>query len=581
MHQNIAQMVEATSNKFSDNDLKENYLTLDGKSDCRKKYFIVGTYINIGENRNVEFKNYHQSSDYGSFQLLILDTIEKYCNAFWNTDGGTIYFGIEDSGIVRGTQPCGLDLIDFLQRAMAQRLKLWEIAVDKANGNRNGNRNKNKHDEGGMKQKLNDFIKIDSVQVIDQGFIAPNTRIIRGTVTSQSKIDDWEDKIQFCDSNGKPWFRAGSAIEILKHFVENNDNENENENLMLMNNNSNNSSNNSSHSNSNSNSNSNNNSSFSNYSREIAMNNDRYRNEEKASFYISTNFREVEKQRKRDLEKLRINVSKVQKALIDMGLKPENVNNDAFGKSIENALQSNRFNIDLTVLHLIDNERATSVEIDISGSDNQASDNQASDNPGSDDKDKDKRNDQDDNNNNDDDDCAPLWGTDDDNDNDSGNNSNINKNNSEKKPEFDLIECEQKQNANIDLEKEKNNANIYDDDDNMELCSNNTDDEDCNVISNNVSNSASKICMICLKNSGKSRSKFYTLESCNHCYCHDCYLMLFKTWQIPACKVEHCEFVITYKDLEKISSQLPPVQANEIAALLIQFKESTPKMNNI
>ena len=216
----IAQSV-TTTRQIDENEMK-SYLTQDYKSDIKEKYFIRNTKININESINVEFKHFRPQCDKNGFKLLVLHTIDKYCNAFWNAgkQGGTIYFGIEDDGTVIGTDTLNDELIDFLQCRMVQLIDKWHIY----NGNNENddlfplmrlNLTKNLNGLKEIKHKLHQYIEFNFIQIIDSdGYIAPNSRVIAVTV-KQPFVCQNGKKIQFYDSNNVAWLKTQAAVKWL------------------------------------------------------------------------------------------------------------------------------------------------------------------------------------------------------------------------------------------------------------------------------------------------------------------------------------------------------------------------------
>jgi predicted HTH transcriptional regulator len=74
--------------------------------------FIVGDIVQVEEDAEHEFKGIQNSSQPISLIAEHCEVIypmdvtlicyQKYINAFLNTDGGTIYFGIHDDGTILG-----------------------------------------------------------------------------------------------------------------------------------------------------------------------------------------------------------------------------------------------------------------------------------------------------------------------------------------------------------------------------------------------------------------------------------------------------------------------------------------------
>jgi len=60
--------------------------------------------------------------------------IDKYLAAFVNSNGGAIYFGIRDNGIVIGTRDISRKVEDEIQLGVTDKLKKWKCADPKHNG---------------------------------------------------------------------------------------------------------------------------------------------------------------------------------------------------------------------------------------------------------------------------------------------------------------------------------------------------------------------------------------------------------------------------------------------------------------
>ncbi|XP_038070043.1 schlafen-like protein 1 [Patiria miniata] len=80
-----------------DEDLSEASSS-NSRVSYRSMYYISGGLLDTRENRNVEFK-----AAQGSYIYDILPSaVEKYGCAFANGEGGTLYLGIKDNGVIMG-----------------------------------------------------------------------------------------------------------------------------------------------------------------------------------------------------------------------------------------------------------------------------------------------------------------------------------------------------------------------------------------------------------------------------------------------------------------------------------------------
>ena len=77
-------------------------------SEFQKDYLLKGKKINLSECEIVEFKYFKSNfmADESNFKCLTLDTIDNYIDGFWNgvDKGGSLYFGIQDDGNIKGTE---------------------------------------------------------------------------------------------------------------------------------------------------------------------------------------------------------------------------------------------------------------------------------------------------------------------------------------------------------------------------------------------------------------------------------------------------------------------------------------------
>ena len=59
----------------------------------------------------------------------LLDEAETYLNAFLNTNGGEIYFGVADDGTVRGQPTMNENKRNYIRSAIGQRLRRFNLPV--------------------------------------------------------------------------------------------------------------------------------------------------------------------------------------------------------------------------------------------------------------------------------------------------------------------------------------------------------------------------------------------------------------------------------------------------------------------
>jgi hypothetical protein len=128
---------ESRINKFNSSS-KKQVIKIGGNlckpNAFKTAKFIVNSEVDIYENIHVEFKH---------FTILNLKTVTSYICAYLNSYGGTMFFGINDSGFVKGITLSRKDidefqvnldiaLRNFQPRVMPDQIKLefHEIAID-------------------------------------------------------------------------------------------------------------------------------------------------------------------------------------------------------------------------------------------------------------------------------------------------------------------------------------------------------------------------------------------------------------------------------------------------------------------
>ncbi|ETO30093.1 hypothetical protein RFI_07029 [Reticulomyxa filosa] len=145
-------------------EIKSNFLDERGQSKFDADKLIEKTKINVEENAIYEFKNYQPFSlSQGATDLeCIMEICDKYLNAFINTNGGTLLFGIADDGTVHGQKEMTKHKQDLISTGISNRLKGWKAL------------------NGDAKCMLHSVLKLDFVEVIrlDEsnqfGFIIPD-----------------------------------------------------------------------------------------------------------------------------------------------------------------------------------------------------------------------------------------------------------------------------------------------------------------------------------------------------------------------------------------------------------------------
>lgn len=91
-----------------------------------KEYFVFGEKISMDEDREHEFKALQFAR---KPEDQIVDYCKKYLNAFLNTEGGKLYFGIEDDGTIYGI-PANRKLRDHIRLLIDNTLNTIKPQVD-------------------------------------------------------------------------------------------------------------------------------------------------------------------------------------------------------------------------------------------------------------------------------------------------------------------------------------------------------------------------------------------------------------------------------------------------------------------
>ena len=108
------------------------YCTADNHVRYNAKRMVAGRKLKIDEDRCIVFKFVQlQRDDFQSQTDLscLLDEAETYLNAFLNTNGGEIYFGVADDGTVRGQPTMNENKRNYIRSAIGQRLRRFNLPV--------------------------------------------------------------------------------------------------------------------------------------------------------------------------------------------------------------------------------------------------------------------------------------------------------------------------------------------------------------------------------------------------------------------------------------------------------------------
>jgi len=136
---------------------------------------VENTRLNVTETMSFEFKHYQPFSiQQGATDLeCIVAKCDQYLNAFINSDGGTLYFGIADDGTVKGQQAMTREKQDLIRRGLDTRLSGWKAVNNEVSLN------------------VSSALKVDFVPVIRRddsssfGYVVPDLFVIRINVTRQ------------------------------------------------------------------------------------------------------------------------------------------------------------------------------------------------------------------------------------------------------------------------------------------------------------------------------------------------------------------------------------------------------------
>jgi len=132
---------------------------------------VENTKINIREDQSFEFKNYQPFSfPEGTTDLeSILDSCDKDLNAFVNSEGGTLFFGIADDGTVKGQKSMTREKQDWIKTGISNRLGSWKVIKAKKPDNKTCT----------IAVKLN-FVEIIRLDESAQfGYVIPDSYVIR------------------------------------------------------------------------------------------------------------------------------------------------------------------------------------------------------------------------------------------------------------------------------------------------------------------------------------------------------------------------------------------------------------------
>ncbi len=109
-----------------------DYYTADNHVRYNAERLVAGRKLKIDEDMYIEFKHVQlQRDDFESQTDLscVLDAAETHLNAFLNTNGGAIYFGVADDGTVRGQPTMNENKRNYIRSAIGQRLSHFDPPV--------------------------------------------------------------------------------------------------------------------------------------------------------------------------------------------------------------------------------------------------------------------------------------------------------------------------------------------------------------------------------------------------------------------------------------------------------------------
>jgi len=110
-------------------EIKHEILDDRRRSKFDANFMVENTVLDIAENQSFEFKNYQPFSFWfkATDLELILASCDKDLNAFVNSDGGTLFFGITNKGAVKGQKSMTRERQDWIQTSISNRLRSWKV----------------------------------------------------------------------------------------------------------------------------------------------------------------------------------------------------------------------------------------------------------------------------------------------------------------------------------------------------------------------------------------------------------------------------------------------------------------------
>eukprot|EP01084_Bolivina_argentea_P250274 419261_1 len=157
-------------------------------SDKGKPLYIQNASINLTEDLFTEFKQFKDLNGYCNV-IKIGEVMLKYLNAFVNTQGGSIYFGIDDNGIVRGEEFVDEEVQDNIQKYIDNRLRQWTPKLD-------------------GKMIIIDFIQVIRRMDDNNCYLLPDVMVIRASVHA-IKL---QNSVRFKNHDNKSWTKNLASV---------------------------------------------------------------------------------------------------------------------------------------------------------------------------------------------------------------------------------------------------------------------------------------------------------------------------------------------------------------------------------
>eukprot|EP01084_Bolivina_argentea_P254284 427473_1 len=207
------QKVLFTSNSHSVKNIQEihiisldnvtaNYLNDKKDTISSKDRFVWNTTINCVENNSIEFKNFSRVEYNKGFKENFVKMIEKYLNGFINMNGGTIYIGITDKGIIKGIDFINNGEFDILQQLLPERLNKWKPDIFTRTIIKS------------LKFEMKEIIVTNYMEKC--AYIIPNYKVIEASI---KPVYDKNKQVICTASDGFVYCREGSSLAVYSDIA--------------------------------------------------------------------------------------------------------------------------------------------------------------------------------------------------------------------------------------------------------------------------------------------------------------------------------------------------------------------------